>query len=277
MLVALTRPRLCKSINFCNGKTLTDGQQLVQGSCNGVVIGDIIPSSNMPAAKITNPKNFGTFPANTQFTFTANIKNMVTGNFVSATTNYYGAPQQLQGGNVIGHSHVTVQKLSSLADTNPPDPTVFAFFKGINTAAVNGVLSVDVTAGLPEGVYRFCTVRLDDSVGVLCILTLCYQMNTSANHTPALVAIAQHGTLDDCIYATAVAGGGNGGGNNGNQAASSSAAASSSSSSAAPAASSSAAAGGNKNGQGGRGGNRGGRGQNGGRGRFRGGRGRRPQ
>jgi hypothetical protein len=114
----------------------------------------------MPAAKITFPQNFGTFAADTEFTFKMSIKNMVTGNFVNANTNYYGAPQQLQGNNVIGHSHVTVQKLDSLTSTQPLDPTVFAFFKGINTAAVNGELTVDVTAGLPAGVYRFCTVYL---------------------------------------------------------------------------------------------------------------------
>jgi hypothetical protein len=114
----------------------------------------------MPASKITFPQNFGTFAADTEFTFKMNIQNMVTGNFVNANTNYYGAPQQLQGGNVVGHSHVTVQKLDSLTSTTPLDPTVFAFFKGINDPAANGVLSVDVTAGLPAGVYRFCSVRL---------------------------------------------------------------------------------------------------------------------
>jgi len=121
-------------------------------------MGDIIPSTSMPAAKISFPQNFGTFPANTGFIFTMNIQNMVTGNFVNADTNYYGAPQQLQGGVVVGHSHVTVQQVDSLTSTTPLDPTVFAFFKGINTAAVNGELTVNVTAGLPEGVYRFCTV-----------------------------------------------------------------------------------------------------------------------
>ncbi|KAG8820623.1 hypothetical protein FRC17_010102 [Serendipita sp. 399] len=143
---------------FCKGKTLTNGQQLVGGSCNGVPYGDIIPSSNMPAAKISFPKNGGTFTANQQFTATINIRNMITGNFVNAQTNYYGAPQQLQGNTVIGHSHLTVTKLPSLDSTEPVDPQTFAFFKGINTRDVGGVLSVDVTAGLPEGVYRFCTV-----------------------------------------------------------------------------------------------------------------------
>lgn len=153
------------SINFCRGKTLTNGQQLVEGSCNGVVYGDIIPSSNMPAAKIIFPPNGGTFPANEQFTFRMNIRNLVTGNFVNAQRNYYGAPQQLQNGVVLGHSHVTVQLLDSLESTTPPDPEVFSFFKGINSIDENGVLEVDVTDGLPPGVYRFCTVSFSSLCG----------------------------------------------------------------------------------------------------------------
>jgi hypothetical protein len=140
----------------------------------------------MPAAKISFPPNGGTFPANQNVTFTMNIENMVTGNFVNADTNYYGAPQQLQNGIVIGHSHVVVQALPAIDSTTPLDPQVFAFFKGINTPAVNGVLSVVIANGLPAGAYRFCTI------------------NTDANHVPVLVAIAQHGSVDDCIYSTAV-------------------------------------------------------------------------
>jgi hypothetical protein len=255
--VALQSSSLTSSnnfINFCDGKTLTNGLQVVGGSCNGVVIGDIIPSSNMPAAKITFPPNLGTFAADTEFVFKMNIQNMVTGNFVNADTNYYGAPQQLNGGIVVGHSHVTVQQVDSLTSTTPLDPTVFAFFKGINDPAVNGELSVNVTAGLPAGVYRFCT------------------MNTSANHTPVMVAIAQHGHVDDCIYSTAVAGGGNGNGTDTSSSTSSATTStdnSASTSSAADASSTSSAAG-NGGGK-----NRGGRGGHGGRGR--GGRGRRPQ
>lgn len=235
-------------IDFCKGKTLTNGQQLVQGSCNGVPIGDIIPSSNMPAAKISFPKNGGTFEANKQFTATINIKNMVTGNFVNAQTNYYGAPQQLQGKNVIGHSHLTVQKLNSIDSTDVLDPSIFQFFKGINAAAVNGVMTVDVTDGLPPGVYRFCT------------------MNTTANHTPVMVAIAQHGSLDDCIYATSSVGAANGsagaGGSNQSQSSSAKAA---TSTSAAASATSSAASKNNNNNTGRTGRNRLGGGRNGGR------------
>ncbi len=56
------------------------------------------------------------------------------------------------------HSHVTVQLIPALDTTEIPNPELFAFFKGLNDPDVNGVLSAAVTAGLPAGVYRFCSV-----------------------------------------------------------------------------------------------------------------------
>ena len=113
------------------------------------------------------------------------INNLETGNFVNAQQNYYSAPQQVNSaGNIIGHSHVVVEQLTSLDQTAPLDPNKFAFFKGINGQAVNGVISADVTDGLPAGVYRMASI------------------NAAANHQPVLVAIAQHGSLDDMVYFT---------------------------------------------------------------------------
>ena len=110
---------------------------------------------------------------------------METGNFVNAQSNYFSAPQQLNAqGQIVGHSHVVVEQLSAIDQTTPTDPTKFAFFKGLNSPAQNGVLSADVTAGLPAGVYKLSSI------------------NTAANHQPALVPIAQHGSLDDAVYFT---------------------------------------------------------------------------
>jgi hypothetical protein len=121
------------------------------------------------------------------------ILNLETGNFVNAQTNYYSAPQQVNGqGLLIGHSHIVIETLSSLQDTEPLDPNTFAFFKGLNDPADgNNILSTNVTAGLPAGVYRMCSI------------------NTAANHQPALVSNAQHGALDDCSYFTVNAAGAN--------------------------------------------------------------------
>jgi len=110
---------------------------------------------------------------------------METGNFVNAQLNYFAAPQQLNSkGQIIGHSHVVVEKINSLSDTTPTNPTRFAFFQGLNAAATNGVLTAQVTKGLPAGTYRLASI------------------NTAANHQPCLVPVAQHGFLDDAVYFT---------------------------------------------------------------------------
>jgi hypothetical protein len=111
------------------------------------------------------------------------IQNIQTGNFVNADSNYYAAPQHLNAqGQIIGHSHVVIEQLSAIDQTTLPDPNKFAFFKGVNDPAVNGVLSADVSNGLPAGVYKLSSI------------------NAAANHQPVLVAIAQHGSLDDAVY-----------------------------------------------------------------------------
>lgn len=74
------------------------------------------------------------------------VKNLVTGNFVNANSNYYSAPQQVDdSGNIIGHTHIVIEQLDSLTQTTATDPTKFAFFKGVDAAAVNGEVSVEVT------------------------------------------------------------------------------------------------------------------------------------
>ncbi|KZV74804.1 hypothetical protein PENSPDRAFT_166378 [Peniophora sp. CONT] len=180
-------------INFCATTNLpiTNGQQIKTGSCNPAPMGQIAPQTNMPAAKFVNPPNMGNIAANTPFTITMAIKNLQAGNFVNAQSNYYSAPQQLNAQNtIIGHSHFVIEQLQSMTQTTPLDNTKFAFFQGVNTAAdAKGNLNVDVTAGLPAGTYRLGSI------------------NSAANHQPVLVAVAQHGLLDDVVYFTV---GGNG-------------------------------------------------------------------
>jgi len=180
-------------INFCAtvpNLPITNGKQIATGSCNPAPIGIIPSTSNMPSAKFTVPKNGDTVTANQAFTISMAINNLDTGNFVNAEENYFAAPQQLNAqGAIVGHSHVVVETLTALDQTTPTDPNKFAFFKGLNAAAVGGILTADVTKGLPAGAYRLCSI------------------NSAANHQPAIVPIAQHGSLDDCVYFTASAGG----------------------------------------------------------------------
>ncbi|KAF8641232.1 hypothetical protein AX17_000866 [Amanita inopinata Kibby_2008] len=181
-------------INFCltvPNLPITNGKQIQTGSCNPAPIGAIPSVDKMPSSKFVNPKNGDTISANQNFQIQMAIKNLETGNFVNAQENYFAAPQQLNNqGLIVGHSHVVVEQLGSLSQTTPTDPTKFAFFKGLNEAAQGGILSAAVTNGLPAGAYRLCSI------------------NAAANHQPAIVPIAQHGSLDDCVYFTATAGGG---------------------------------------------------------------------
>ena len=144
----------------------------------------LIPSvTNMPSAKFVFPPNFGTIQANTNFTVQLAIQGMETGFFVNAEQNYFAAPQQLNAqGQIQGHSHIVIEELSSFNQTTPTNPQKFTFFKGLNDAAQNGILSAVVAGGLPVGVYKVSSI------------------NTAANHQPVLVPIAQHGSLDDVVY-----------------------------------------------------------------------------
>ncbi|KAM5545821.1 hypothetical protein V8D89_000859 [Ganoderma adspersum] len=181
-------PSLTSSNNFINfcatvpNLPLTNGTQIKTGSCNPAPMGIIAATTNMPSSKFVSPANGATIKANTDFTIQMAILNLETGNFVNAAENYFAAPQQVNAqGNIKGHSHVVIDKLPSLNSTTPTDPTKFVFFKGLDAAAQNGVLSADVPNGLPAGFYRLASI------------------NSAANHQPALVAVAQHGALDDMV------------------------------------------------------------------------------
>jgi len=177
-------------INFCAitlaTTPLTNGLQITTGSCNPTPIGLIPSVDHMPSAKYLFPKNGATIPANQAFNAQLNVANFQTGVFTNAQKTYFAAPQTLNGqGLIIGHSHMVIEALTSLDQITPTDPTKFIFFKGVDGAAVNGVLSVAVSAGVPAGAYRICSI------------------NSSSNHQPVIVPIAQHGSLDDCSYFTA--------------------------------------------------------------------------
>jgi hypothetical protein len=173
-------------INFCAtvpNLPLTNGKQIAGGSCNTAPMGIIPSKSKMPSSKFTFPRNGAKIPANQNFTIKMAIRNLETGNFVNAEENYYSAPQQVnKQGVIVGHSHVVVEKLAAIDQITLTDPSQFAFFKGLNEAAVNGVLSADVHGGLPAGFYKLSSI------------------NSASNHQPVLAPVAQHGSLDDVVY-----------------------------------------------------------------------------
>jgi hypothetical protein len=177
-------------INFCltvPNLPITNGKQITTGSCNPAPMGVIPSTENMPSAKFVSPTNGDSFVENQPFTVTMAVANFQTGAFVNAAENYFAAPQQVNtNGQIIGHSHITIDQLASLDDTAPTDPKKFAYFKGLNAAAQNGVLTASVDKGLPAGFYRLASI------------------NTAANHQPVLVPVAQHGSLDDAVYVSII-------------------------------------------------------------------------
>ena len=146
-------------------------------------MGDIPAKANMISTMITFPESGSeTIESNTSFNITVQVINLVPGSFSNAVATYYAGPQFLEGGLIVGHTHVTVQDMGeSLNPTTPMNPTKFAFFKGINDVGNgNGQLQATVTGGLPAGNYRVCT------------------MTSASNHQPVLMPVAQRGTPDDC-------------------------------------------------------------------------------
>ena len=146
-------------------------------------MGKIPSTSNMISTVILSPHADQTLKENKDFTISIQTTGLAAGSFTNAKLTYYSAPQDLtSSGQVIGHTHITVQSLGDCFNPKtPPDPTAFVFFKGINdNGDGNGLLSTTVTGGLPKGHYRVCT------------------MTSSSNHQPVLMPVAQRGAQDDC-------------------------------------------------------------------------------
>lgn len=122
---------------------------------------------------ITFPEPGQDIAADEDFDITVQVNNLQAGTFTNPDTTYYTAPQQLQGGIVVGHTHVTVQDLQgNLNSKIPPNPATFSFFKGINDDGDgNGGLSATVAGGLPAGTYRVCT------------------MTAASNHQPVIMPV----------------------------------------------------------------------------------------
>jgi hypothetical protein len=155
-------------------------------------MGDIPAKNKMTSSIIIFPEQNGTpIQSDTTFDIQVQVANLIAGSFTNADATYYSAPQQLQGGVVVGHTHVTVQDLgNSLNPKQPLDATQFAFFKGINDAGNGqGLLKATVTGGLPAGNYRVCTLA------------------SASNHQLVLMPVAQRGSADDCTKFTVVGNG----------------------------------------------------------------------
>ena len=70
-------------INFCTGKTKTNGLQVKTGSCNGVVMGDIPASDKMISTLILFPNPESTLTDGEDFNITLRTDNLKAGFFTS--------------------------------------------------------------------------------------------------------------------------------------------------------------------------------------------------
>jgi len=151
-------------------------------TCSVTQLGEIPDITSMTSSIIISPKNGQKIRAGQPFTVSVKVANLETGNFDDPNKQYYSFAQQLnKQGLIKGHDHITIQTLTG---DQPPDAQKFDFFKGLNDPAVNGILSVQVTAGLTPGQKRICTM-----VG-------------SFAHAPLIMPVAQRGSQDDCIRIT---------------------------------------------------------------------------
>ncbi|CAG8787946.1 3858_t:CDS:1, partial [Gigaspora rosea] len=166
----------------CKGSNLkpADGTQNPNGDCVSTAIGELPTKNNMVSTIIKSPDNGQTLQENTPFTVVTQTNNLNAGFFSDPATQYYVKAQSLgNNGKINGHSHITIQQIDG---QTPPDPTKFAFFKGLNNGTDNnGDLTVDVANGLPAGNYRICT------------------MVSSESHQCVTMPVAQRGAQDDCI------------------------------------------------------------------------------
>jgi len=175
--------KTAEAVQFCKDSRLlrANGTQIRSGCCSSTVQGAIPDVTKMTSTLITFPRNGGSVIAGRNFTVKVKVKNLATGFFSDPVKDYYDLPQQLnRNGVIIGHSHITIQKLDG---DKIPDATVFAFFKGLNLEAVDGLLTQ--VAILPfTGLYRMCT------------------MSSGFTHQSVIMPVAQRGAQDDCIRFT---------------------------------------------------------------------------
>ncbi|THU97789.1 hypothetical protein K435DRAFT_619218, partial [Dendrothele bispora CBS 962.96] len=175
-------------INICltvPNLPVTNGKQITTGSCNPSPIGVLPSFSKMPSTKFVFPPNGGSLSAGDPFTIALAVRNPGQAlQFTNIQESFLAAPQQLDGqGFVQGYYAVVIDQLVDLFQTTPTDPKNFVFWRAIfNQAVNNGMVTVDVTTGLPSGTYR--------------ITSMVYAMN----HQPVFSPIEQHGFFGDAAY-----------------------------------------------------------------------------
>jgi hypothetical protein len=171
----------------------------------------VIPSvDNIPSAKFIFPPNFAALAKNKAFTVQVVINNLETGWFTNPDSTFLSAPLVVNAeGDIMGHSHVVIEQLTGFGQTTPTDPKQFVYFKALNSPAVNGVLSTNVTGGLPAGYYRIAAIHSganhQPSACNLCYIPGMPHGLADCRALESLVAspVAQRGAMGDMVYVSA--------------------------------------------------------------------------
>ncbi|CAG8540365.1 2973_t:CDS:1 [Acaulospora morrowiae] len=159
-----------------------DGTQNKDGFCSSTPQGEVPKFTHMPSTLILEPHNGATLKAHHNFTVKIKTDSLSLGNFADPLTQYNLFSQTLDSnGFILGHQHLTVQRLHKL--NCPPDAKDFAFFEGLNDSGEKDILTVNVDK-LPPGLYRICTI------------------SASFSHQPLVMPVAKRGSQDDCIRIT---------------------------------------------------------------------------
>ncbi|KAI9220175.1 hypothetical protein BC828DRAFT_384162 [Blastocladiella britannica] len=140
----------------------------------------------MVSTIILSPASGAVVSAAQDMTVAVKTQGINLGFFEDPNTRYYTSPQTLdKAGNIEGHQHVTIQALGSAQAPPNPQTQALAFFKGLDQATNNGILTVTVPAGsMKPGLTRICT------------------MTGGRGHQAVLMPVARRGAQDDCIRIT---------------------------------------------------------------------------
>jgi hypothetical protein len=160
-------------------------QQNKTGYCSNVEVGSIPSADLMVSTLITSPEDDSVIPLGTPFTVKYDILNMELGHYSDPSKEFQSEPQKLNDkGLVMGHSHVTIQKIgeSKNEPLKAPDARQLTFFKELDLKSTDGrTLTLEVPGINKSGLYRLCS------------------LTSSRTHQPVHMPLARRGSQDDCI------------------------------------------------------------------------------
>ncbi|EER42004.1 conserved hypothetical protein [Histoplasma capsulatum var. duboisii H88] len=181
-------------INYCNGKTLTNGTKINEGSCNGIPMGEIPSTKHMVSTLITSPLPGDEFKVNQTITFKVAVKNIEMGFYTNSNVSFLSAPQSLNcEGFVRGHTHLTVQFMglntTAIQALDASNPTWFKSVNGPHAENKTDDFTATLEGGLGKpGFYRVCT------------------LTAAANHQPVIMPVPNRGAQDDCTKFKVISG-----------------------------------------------------------------------